>query len=40
MLIDFRERGREEEREKEKNIYLLPLKYALTRDSPHNLGVP
>ena len=37
MLIDFRERGREGERER--NISQFPLKCAPTGDGTHNLGM-
>ena len=43
MLIDFRERGREKERETEtsmweRNSYQLPPAHAATRDQTRNLG--
>ena len=42
MLIDFRERGRQRERERNidvRNIDWLPLVCAPTRDRAHNLGM-
>lgn len=39
MLIDFSKKGREQERDGEKNIYLLPFKCVLTRGQIHNLGI-
>ena len=42
MIIDFfqeREKGREGERKRERNIHLLPAIHTPTRDQTHNPGM-